>query len=512
MFFWKRKRKNQQSNANHEYLSKDLRKNIAHFKCTLFKDDEAIVYREFQTQGPDVRDCVIICADNMINHEFISEFVLRPLMLHAIPKKLAGDPLIEHIESKIIHSDRIEIYNKYNDLADALYNGASIILINGCNKAITVEAEGWKTRGISEPISETVIRGPRQGFVEELAVNVALIRRKFKSTDFKVKFLNVGTQTRTRVAVVYLESVASNELVQEVIRRINLIEIDGVLESGYIEEFIQDSPSTLLPTIGNTERPDVVAGRILEGRVAVLVDGTPFALTMPYLFLEAFQANEDYYNHWIPASFHRILRYICFAITTITPALYFSLSSYDPQLLPTRLVLAIAASRKMVPFPALVEILAMGLVFEILREGGLRLPQPVGEAMSIVGAIVLGDAAVSANLVSAPMIVVVAITGVSGFVISDLYDTAVIVRLILVLVASIFGLYGVLLGTMSMVLQLSSMHSFGVPYLSSLTSFAPQSMKDTVIRVPWQFMRLRPRYIAFKNRKRLQKGPGGKKS
>lgn len=512
MFFRKRKQRVDNSQISTEHLSKSLQENIRIFKESLFHGDEAIVYREFRTAAPKPRDCIIICAENMVTHQYISEFVLRPMMVRSISSKSKNESLIRYIMENVIQTDRIEEQGELMTLADAVYNGASIILVNGCNKAIVVEAEGWETRSISEPKSEQVIRGPRQGFVEELAINLTLVRRKLKSTSFKVKNLQVGTESKTRVAVIYLEDVVQEGLVQDVIDKIKGIQIDGILDSGYIEELIKDSPNNPLPTIGNTERPDVVAARILEGRVAVLVDGTPFALTMPYLFMEAFQANEDYFSHWIPGSFHRSLRYICFAITTITPALWLSLGSYDPQLLPTKLVLAMAASRKLVSFPALIEVLAMGLVFEILREGGLRLPQPVGEAMSIVGAIVLGDAAVRANLVSAPMIVVVAITAVSGFVIPDLYDTAVIARLTLVLMASLFGIYGMLLGIMGMVLLLASMHSFGVPYLSSLASFGAQNMKDTAIRAPWWSMRLRPQFIGSKNRKRLNNKDKGNQS
>jgi len=355
-----------------------------------------------------------------------------------------------------------------------------------------------------------VVRGPRQGFTEDLGGNVALVQRRITNPAFKTKFMTVGTQSNTKVAVVYVDSVASQALVDEVIDRIEKIEIDAVLDSGYIQELIQDSPYSPMPTIGHTERPDIVAGKILEGRVAVLVDGSPFALTMPYLFVEAFQSNEDYYNHWVPATFHRIVRYISFFITTSTPALYLALISYHPQLIPTNLVISIAASRQNVPFPGIVEVVAMGLVFEILREGGVRLPRPVGQAISIVGAIVLGDAAVSASLVSAPMIIVVGITAVAGFVISPLYNTAVLMRLFLVLTSSILGFYGFVLGVMAIVIHLASIKSFGVPYLTSMTEFLGQNVKDAMVRVPWWRMNLRPKYVAAQDRKRLQSAPGRK--
>jgi len=292
--------------------------------------------------------------------------------------------------------------------------------------------------------------------------------------------------------------------VEEVFKRLETIHLDGVLDSGYIEDFIQDSPNCPLPTIGSTERPDIVAARLLEGRVAILVDGTPFVLTVPSLFLEAFQANEDYYKNWLVASFDRFLRYLCFFLTIATPALYVSLINYHPQLLPTELILSISSARTNVPFPALVEAVAMLLLFEVLREGGVRLPQPVGQAISIVGAVVLGDAAVSANLVSAPMIIVVGVTGVASFVVPRLQDPAILIRFIFLFLASILGLYGVVFAFIGFFLQLASMESFGVPYLSSLTSFSAGDLKDTVVRVPWWLMRRRPKFLAPKNRVRLR--------
>ncbi|HKM42818.1 MAG TPA: spore germination protein, partial [Limnochordia bacterium] len=257
---------------------------------------------------------------------------------------------------------------------------------------------------------------------------------------------------------------------------------------------------------------DKVAAKILEGRVAVLVDGTPFALTMPYLFVEAFQANEDYYHHWLAATFHRIIRYSSFFLTTCTPALYLALVAHETQLVPMNLAISIAAARKNVPFPAMVEVIVMGFVFEVLREGGVRLPRPVGQAISIVGAIVLGDAAVGASLVSAPMIIVVGVTAVAGFVVAQLNDAAALIRLFLVLASAVLGLYGFLLGIMAIMIQLAAMKSFGVPYLSSFISLSAQGAKDTVLRAPWRRMIMRPRQLSEKNRKRMQSKSRSKNS
>jgi len=508
MFFWRRAK--QKKARGLTSLTNSLDTNIHWFKQDIFANDETIIYRRFRTGDPQSRACVLVFAEHMVKHEFLSEHIVRAMMQGPLPGGLHKDELITYVTEHIIHSNAVTVTGSFSKLSELIVGGRGVLLVDGCDLGIAVDAQGWAKRQVTEPPSENVVRGPRQGFTEDLGGNVALVQRRITNPAFKTKFMTVGTQSNTKVAVVYVDSVASQALVDEVIDRIEKIEIDAVLDSGYIQELIQDSPYSPMPTIGHTERPDIVAGKILEGRVAVLVDGSPFALTMPYLFVEAFQSNEDYYNHWVPATFHRIVRYISFFITTSTPALYLALISYHPQLIPTNLVISIAASRQNVPFPGIVEVVAMGLVFEILREGGVRLPRPVGQAISIVGAIVLGDAAVSASLVSAPMIIVVGITAVAGFVISPLYNTAVLMRLFLVLTSSILGFYGFVLGVMAIVIHLASIKSFGVPYLTSMTEFLGQNVKDAMVRVPWWRMNLRPKYVAAQDRKRLQSAPGRK--
>lgn len=504
MFFWKRTKPNAPKPRGLDCLSSSLEVNLYWFKEDIFANDETIAYRRFKTKGAHPRDCVLIYADNMVKHEYLSQFVLRPMLRAALPKNLKGEEIANYLVEQVLESDGSEFVFSFGEIGDKVMDGVGVILVDGCSVGVVVDAQGWAKRAVTEPPSESVVRGPRQGFGEDLGVNISLVRLRLSSPNFKTKFLHVGTQSKTRVAILYLDNVTSMDLVAEVQRRIEAMKIDAVLDSGYIQEYIQDAPYSPFPTIGQTERPDVVAAKILEGRVAVLVDGSPFALTMPYLLVEAFQANEDYYNHWIYASFHRIIRYISFFITTSTPAIYISLISYHPQLIPTNLVISISAARKSVPFPGIVEVVAMGLVFEILREGGVRLPRPVGQAISIVGAIVLGEAAVSASLVSAPMIIVVGLTGVAGFVVPSLNDLAVLIRLFLVFLAAGLGLFGFIFGVIAITLLLSSMESFGVPYLSTMTTLVPQDVKDTIVRVPWWQMSLRPRYLATKDRRRLE--------
>lgn len=501
--FWQMLRQTKSDLVCDLALSSSLERNLRLLKEEVFSDDDTIIYREFTTDQPRPRRCVLVSADGMTDHVFLSDYVVQAVMYTPIPPRFVGNQVVEYLMENVIVGDEIKREQYLSKIADSVLEGDAALLLEGCNYGIIVSSKGWPKRTIAEPVSESVVRGPREGFTEALTVNISLLRRRIGTPMLKFKYLFLGIQTKTKIAITYVEGVASPAVVEEVIKRVSEIEIDGILESGYIEELIRDSPLCPFKTVGHTERPDVAAAKMLEGRVVILVDGTPFVLTVPYIFVEAFQANEDYYKHFAIASVDRLIRYLCFFITTSTPAVYLSLITYHHQLIPTPLILSISAARKGVPFPAVVEVLTMGLLFEVLREGGIRLPRPIGQALSIVGAIVLGDAAVSAQLVSAPMIIVVATTGIAGFAVPQLYGTAILIRLIFALLASVLGLYGFFFGVMGLFIQLASMRSFGIPYLSSLDSNDFQDVKDTTIRAPWWTMFLRPRFIGKRNRTRM---------
>jgi len=303
--------------------------------------------------------------------------------------------------------------------------------------------------------------------------------------------------------VCYIDGIAKESIHKELMKRLIDIDIDAILDSGYIEEIIKDAPYSPFRTVINTERPDVVAGKLLEGRFAVICDGSPVVLTLPSIFVEIFQSNEDYYDNFIYSSFTRFLRWLCFFLSTSVPAIYVAIVTFHQELLPTPLLISIYASRKGVPFPSVVEALGMSIIFEILREAGLRMPKHIGGAVTIVGALVLGDAAVAARLVSAPIVEITAITGIATFLIPQVLGI-IIVRLILLILASFLGLYGYIFGVMGLVLHLMSIRSFGVPYMTNVPSFSNQDIKDTVIRAPWWNMYLRPKMFT-KNKKRMKK-------
>ncbi|SHJ64082.1 spore germination protein [Tepidibacter formicigenes] len=499
MKIFKQKSKIKNTNSN-EYsnlkLSKSIEDNINMFKENL-AGIETIKYRKLKNKKVNKFNYCIIYVDEMVKKEILNEYIMQPLMTQEIKKNNADEILEE-----IIFAAEASKEKNVNYLIDKILYGHVVILVDGIDEAISVSAQGWERRAITEPESEVVVRGPREGFTESISTNLGLIRRKVINSDLKLKFKTIGNCTKTKVCICYIESIASPKILKELEYRLDKIDIDGVLESGYIEELIKDEPLSPFKTIGHTERPDVVVANLLEGKIALVVDGTPVVLTLPFLFMEYFQSNEDYYNNFIYASINRIIRYIGFFLTTSIPAIYLALVTYHQEMIPTPLLIGISAAREGIPFPTIFEAMAMIFVFEVLREAGIMLPKPIGATISIVGALVLGEAAVNARFISAPMVIIIAMTGISSFLTPKMLGPTLIIRTIFLLLASFLGLYGYIFGVIGLFIHLMSIRSFGVPYMLNLGSIDTQDLKDTTIRAPWWYMHYRPKLIANKNLER----------
>lgn len=376
----------------------------------------------------------------------------------------------------------------------AMLEGNTVVMIDGSVEAIAAYTCGVDRRGVEEPSTQTVVRGPKEGFTESLHTNTSLIRNKIKSTNLRMEYRIIGHQTRTTIAVVFMKNIAEEKVVQEVRRRLDAIDTDSILESGYIEEFIQDKTFTPFPLLQNSERPDAVAAGLLEGQVAIIVDGTPFVLLAPVTFVKFFQSSEDYYQRYDIATFLRIIRFGSFFASMLLPSLYIAITTFHQEMLPTQLLISIAAQREGVPFPALIEAMIMEITFEILREAGVRMPRIIGPAISIVGALVLGQSAVQAGLVSAAMVIVVSFTAIASFVIPsvNMGTAARLIRFALMILAGTFGVFGILAGLMLLLTHLSALRSFGLPYLTPISPLVPGNLKDVFIRVPWWAMNKRP--------------------
>lgn len=479
-------------------LSLDLTTNIEIIKRVMgFAND--VIVREFSlSPGTEVKAAVIFIK-GMAEREIINEQVLGALM---ISDRFTG---VQNYEEFFRVIKEYGIPNTYvaeefdvSNIVSEVIDGNTILLLDKIDKVLVVGSSGWKDRAISETSSENVIRGPRDSFTENIENNTALIRRRIKSPDLRMEAFKIGTNTNTLVLAVYLQGTAKAGLVQEVRDRLGKIQIDGILESGYIEELIEDTPMSPFPQIEHSERPDKVSAEILEGRVVILVDTTPYALIVPTIFAQFIQSADDYYQRFPIGTLTRFIRIVAYFTSVALPAMYIALTSYHQEMIPTTLALSIAASREGVPFPSIGEAFLMEATFEILREAGLRLPKQSGQAVSIVGGLVIGQSAVQAGIVSQAMVIVVALTGISSFAIPAFNAAASgrLLRFPLMLFASILGLPGILAGLSLIVIHLNSLRSFGVSYMDPFISANKNEFKDILMRSAlWKMDRV-PNYIA----------------
>lgn len=442
----------------------------------------------------------LIFVDGLIDQASIQYHALHELLAEMKITELTPDL----IEQKIVTISDVTEADNLDAIVKQVLDGNTVLLVDGLEQALVFNSKGGQRRAVSEPETETAVRGPREGFTENIAVNIALLRQKIRSPHLKLITKELGTETRTIVGLMYLDHLAAPDLVNEVEARLDRIKIDAILESGYIEELIEDDPNSLFPQIQNTERPDTIAGNLLEGRVAILVNGTPFALILPTTFWQFLQANEDYYHRFHITVFLRVLRIFMIFLALLLPAIYIAVTTYHQEMIPTNLLYSIAASRESIPFPAFVEALIMEVAFEALREAGLRLPKIIGQAVSILGALVIGQSAVEAGIVSAPMVIIVSLTGIASFTIPK-FNMAISIRILrfpMMILAGMFGLFGISLGSILIVTHLCKLRSFGIPYFSPLAPLKWSEFKDIFIRAPWWAMNKRPSQTITENIKR----------
>jgi spore germination protein KA len=484
------------------YLTDTLDKNI-HYLKQLFNNCSDIVYREFNlAQCPQIK-LVLIYADGLADNNIINQQIIKPLVLEVSMTGSSDDitnqNAFHYIKTQGLCINQVKEVTVFNDVVNAVLSGDTVLLVEGHDQALTCESKGWKSRSVEESTTEAVVRGPKESFVETLRINTALIRRKVKNPRLKIEMFKIGHVTKTDVAVVYIEGIAKENIVNEVKDRLRKIAIDDVLDSGYIEQLIEDHPYSPFPTINNTDRPDKTSANLLEGKVAILVDGTPVVLTVPAFFVEAIQSPEDYYQKFQFVSLIRIVRFFSLVATLLAPSLYIAVISYHQEMLPTPLMLSIAAQREAVPLPVLLEVFFMEIAFEILREAGIRLPKPVGQAVSIVGALIIGEAAVQAGLVAAATVIVVALTGIASF--NIYYSSSLALRFLrfpLMFATAFLGLFGLVSAVFIMVIHLAAMRSFGIPYLTPLAPTTPGGLKDTLVRAPFWHLVKRPHLISQK--------------
>jgi spore germination protein KA len=460
-----------------------------------------LVVRRFQTELQ--QDAVIIYINGLVAAERIETGILRPLIATTASSEGSQPPkdYRGYLQARLT-SGEINCETDFNSVIYAILSGMTALLVAGSPETFLINTKGGASREITEPPREFTIKGARDGFVESLDANLALLRRKIKSPKLRFELIKLGETAQTEIGVAYLQGIASDNLIAEIKRRLQAIRIDAVIDSGQVEELIRDSKVSPFPTINYSERPDVVAAKIMEGRAAIFIAGTPIVLTAPTLFMERFQNPDDYNFNFHYAILIRWIRFTGFILTVFAPALYVALISYHPELIPTPLLITMAASAEGTPFPAVVEALGMGVIVELLREAGRWMPQATGSVVTILGLLVVGQALVSAGLVGAPFVIVVAVTLVTSFLVPTQENVNPFLRLILVIFSGALGLYGLMLGFIVVYIHLAGLRSFGVPYLAPLTPWNPRDAQDILIRAPWWTLRRRPTLLARDNRTR----------
>ncbi len=388
------------------------------------------------------------------------------------------------------------VKSSLRDILDGVNYGDTAFFLEGCSKALLVETKGWERRGVERPQIEQTISGPQEAFTETLRTNTALLRKLLKSEQLSTEILTVGSRIKTYVAVMYLRDLANPDLVAEVRRRIEGIKVDFVADSGVLEQFIEDHPYNLNPTILSTERPDRVASKIVEGKVAILVDGSPLTLVVPTTMYEQLHTGEETYRSWQAGTYIRYLRAMAFLVSFLLPGMYLSLVLFHHEMFPTELLLAIAGNREKVPFPSIIEVLLMEFSLELIREAGLRIPGVMGSTIGIVGALILGQAAVQANIVSPILVILVAITGLASFAIPyySLAFSTRIYRFFYIALGVTLGFFGIAIGLFVHGILAANLKSFGAPYLAP-TGPRTEAGADVITRLPVFFHEKRPDYV-----------------
>lgn len=481
-------------------ISRILQQNVDFITKEVGNKSPIVVKNFYIGKSSSFLNCAIIYKNALIDKNILDRDVLNPLMLHVDIDLTTDENTPDFICKKYIPMCSTSVEKDINKAIEGIKSGKTVILIDQIQNFIIVDTAGGEYRSIADSINETAVRGPREAFVEKLETNISILRRNIKDKNLVVESFVVGRRSQTSLSVVYIEDIADKDIVNEIIRRINLIDVDYVTDTGMIGQYIEDSTYSIFPQFFTTERPDITEANLMEGRIAILLNGTPYVITVPALLIEFIQGVEDYYTRPLVASFGRFIRFIAIFIIITVPSLYLSVISYNVELIPTNFINPIVQFRKGIALTPFLEILAMELMVEFLREGGLRLPSKIAQTLSIVGGIIIGNTAVQSKIVSPTTLLVIGVTVIATFLIPN-YQMSLAIRLIrfpMLIFANMAGLLGIVAGWYIILVHLYSLKSFGVPYLS----FNKNDMEDTFIRYPLYTMKKRPEAIPNDNPKR----------
>ncbi|SHK05343.1 spore germination protein KA [Geosporobacter subterraneus DSM 17957] len=486
------------------FFSDNIDRNIEMLHSLTCNSDD-MVFKTFHIATLPSMKAVVVFIENLIDSSILETSTLSPLTIGIGERPLEERTLlssdVETLIEKILLNIHPAFLSDVKQSMDAILKGNGILLINGYPKAISIDISRLVGKKYAEPKAEKAIKGPQEGFVEDININTAMIRRKIKSSHLAVKALHLGRESNSEIRIVYMDNISHSSIVEELLRRLNRINVDGIMSSSNIEEYITDAPTSLFPTTFYTERPDRVAPMLLEGRVAIICDGSPFVIVVPAIISDFFITTEDYYQNYYFSTLNRLLGYGGAVILAFLPSVYIAVITFHQEVIPTRLALTLAGTKAGVPYPAFVEALLMEVAFEALREAGIRLPTHLGQAVSIVGALIIGQAAVEAGLVSPAVVIVVAATAIFSFTMpySNFTLSLRIIRFFNMALAATLGIYGIMTGALIIALHLISLRSFGVPFMVPFAPVSLQDMKDWILRFPQWAITKRSSHIIKNN-------------
>lgn len=451
----------------------------------LYGSQDDYLSREFCC-GKNVR---VVTLDTMSDSQKVCDFVLQPLAL------LKTVQSAEDLLAELLMGANAKKEPNFDSAVQDFFNGYTLLFVDDDETCIGVDTRTGLSRAIAEPPTSMVMRGPREGFIEDVKVNITLLRKRLKTPNFKIVNLNVGKYTNTAVAVCYIDGVADKSIVDDVVQRLQNISVDGILDSSYLAQYLDTDKTFLFRRVGTTEKPDVAVGKMLEGRVAIISDGSPMVLTVPYLFVEDLQAPGDYYENSFMSGIDRVLRLISVLGSVLLPSLYVCLQMYNYQIIPLNFLITILNATQSIPFSPLTEMLLIIVLFDILREANLRMPSAVGITLSLVGAVVLGDAAVKAGLIGAPAVMIGALSGIGLFAMPDNTLVLSLLRLAVTFFGGVMGIMGVMLSMLAVLIYLASLNIFKTPFLAPFAPSIPNDRQDAIFQKPLPRQKFRPKSI-----------------
>ncbi|PEF43257.1 spore germination protein [Bacillus wiedmannii] len=456
-----------------------------------------LTIREVALAGSFTR-CAVIFLCGLTDKDNVYKYVVRTLQYEEVQKEEA---VVQTLLDRFISIAEVGKKTTFPDIINAILAGDTVILIDNIQTAIVINSRAWEKRSLEPPVTEDLIRGPRIGLNEDINVNKMLIRRSLRDPKLRFQSYIMGKRSQKEVTLVYIEDIINPYIVKELDRRLQSIVTDVVFETGTIEQLIQDNNLSPFPQFLNTERPDNIVASLAKGKAAILVDGSPFALIAPLVFVDIFQSVEDHYERWVIGTLLRILRMGSGIVAVLMPAMYVALVSYHQGLIPSKLAYSIAGAREGVPFPAYIETLMMALTMELIREAGIRLPKPMGQTIGIVGGLVIGEAAVNAGIVNPFLVIIIAVTAIATFSL-PVYSITITFRILLfvfVLAATAFGLYGIILALIALAVHITNLKSVGVPYTTPIAPAFYKDWKEEIIRMPKSMLKDRPEYLQTKD-------------